>query len=308
MEYSDEQLILLEKIEELQKNENLSQNAVAKKIGISATALSQIKKGTYSANPDGFFEIISAYFDVKKMAESVYSEVDYADTSISRQVCEIVSICQIKGGISVIAGDAGIGKTKGVQKFISDHPTNSFLITINPCLTNIKYLLQEIADKIGANQEHCVNEIWHSIVKKIPDGTVLIFDEAQHLTAKAIEVLRSFSDYFNEKKQTLGICFVGNIETVSRIGGKKAEFAQITNRTKQKKIFRNTDIQREDICRLFPLLTAENKQSEIEFLLQVSRTQQALRGAVNLFSNAYDNENYTYSGLLAMADFMDIKI
>ncbi|MCM1530519.1 MAG: ATP-binding protein [Alistipes sp.] len=145
-------------------------------------------------------------------------------------------------------------------------------------------------------------------MKKLSDGIVLIFDEAQHLTLKDIEVLRSFSDYFNDKGQTLGICFIGNLETVARIGSKKAEFAQIANRTKQRKIYLKSEIQRDDIKKLFPILESENKEKEIDFLFQIAQTQQALRGTVNLFSNAYDNKNYSYNGLVAMAKFMDMDV
>ncbi len=307
MEYTQEQRELLEKVEVLKKEKNLSQNGVAEEIGVSGTALSQIKSGTYRANPQKFFDTLAAYFKVKDKAKLTYSEVEYADTSISSQIYDIISVCQVKGGLAVVAGDAGIGKTKAAQKFVEDNPSNSFLITINPCLTNVKSLLQKIADKIGAAQERSVNELWDSIARKLSDGTVLIFDESQHLTVKTIEVLRSFSDYFNDKDQTLGICFIGNIETVARIGGKKAEFAQIANRTKQKRTYKNTDIQRDDIKKLFPILVEENKEAEIDYLLQVVRSPQALRGTINLFLNAYDNENYTYAGLVAMAKFMGIE-
>ena len=92
------------------------------------------------------------------------------------------------------------------------------------------------------------------------------------------------------------------------MGGKKAEFAQITNRTKQRKIYRNKDIKYEDICKLFPILVEKNMEAEIDFLLRIAHTSQAIRGAVNLFSNAYDNENYTYAGLVAMAEYMDMEI
>ena len=51
----------------------------------------------------------------------------------------------------------------------------------------------------------------------------------------------------------------------------------------------------------------ENMNAEIDFLLQIARTPQALRGAINLFSNAYDNENYTYAGLVAMAKLMGLQ-
>ena len=113
---------------------------------------------------------------------------------------------------------------------------------------------------------------------------MLIFDESQHITTKAIEIFRSLSDYFNDNEQTLGICFIGNLETVTRMGDKKAEFAQIANRTKQRKIYRNTEIQRDDICKLFTILESENMNAEIDFLLRIARTPQALKAAINLES------------------------
>ena len=82
----------------------------------------------------------------------------------------------------------------------------------------------------------------------------MIFDEAQHLPPTTIEVLRSFSDYFADNGQTLGICFVGNPETVDRYSSKRAEFAQIANRTKQKKIYTQEEIKRDDIVKLFPYI------------------------------------------------------
>lgn len=306
--YTEEQQELLEKVEALKKEKNLSQNAVGQLIGVSGTALSQLRNGKYAANPQKIFDTLAGYFGVKEKAKLTYSEVGYAPTSISEQVYATISICQKKGGLAVACGDAGIGKTKAAQKFVSDNPSNSFLITINPCLTNTKSLLKTIADRIGAGQEKSNNELWHSIAGKLSDGKVLIFDEAQHLTVKAIEVLRSFSDYFNDKGQTLGICFIGNAETITRMGGKKAEFAQISNRTKQRKIYRNTEIQRDDICKIFPILEAENMDAEIDFLLRIAHTPQALRGAINLFSNAYDNEDITLKGLIGMARYMDMEV
>ncbi|MDE6797410.1 MAG: AAA family ATPase [Ruminococcus sp.] len=306
--YTDKQKELLEKVEALRKEKQLGQNAVCRLIGVSETVFSQVKNGKYNADPQKFFDTLAGYFDVKERAELTYTEVKYAPTNISKQVYNIIANCQSKGGLSVICGDAGIGKSKAAQKFVSANPSNSFLITINPCLNNAKNLLQAIANRIGATVEKTIDKLWYAIVSKLSDGSVLIFDESQHLTTKEIEILRSFSDHFNDKGQTLGICFIGNAETITRMGGQKAEYAQISNRTKQRKNFSVDDIQREDICKLFPILESKNMNAEIDFLLTVARTPQALRGAINLFSNAYDNENYTYAGLVAMAKFMDIKV
>ncbi|MBQ6169761.1 MAG: AAA family ATPase [Ruminococcus sp.] len=306
--YSQEQNELLAKVEQLQKERSISQNEVGKLIGISGTALSQIKNGKYAADPQKVFDKIAEYFGVKEKAQLTYTELKYVSTSISTQIYDIIGACQVKGGLAVAAGDAGIGKTKAAQKYVEDHPTNSILITVNPCLTNIKSLLKVIADRINAPQEKSRDELWLSVARKLSDGQVLIFDESQHLTLKCIEVLRSFSDYFNDKGQTLGICFIGNLDTVARIGSKKAEFAQIANRTKQKQVYTKEQIRRDDIIKLFPLLEVGNMDKEIDFLHRIARTPQAIRGVINLFSNAYDNEDYSFKGLVAAAKGMNIEV
>lgn len=306
--YTPEQQELLAKVEQLKREKNYSQNKIAKVIGISETALSQVKNGNYPADPQSVFDTIANYFSVKEKARTTYTEIDYAPTYISTQIYNIINVCQVKGGLAVAAGDAGIGKTKAAQKFVKDHPTNSILITVNSCFTSIKSLLKIIANRIGASAERSRDELWFSIVKKLSDGTVLIFDEAQHLTLKDIEVLRSFSDYFNDKGQTLGICFIGNLNTFAQIGSQKAEFAQISNRTKLRMIYSKSQIQREDIIKLLPILEHENMEQEIDFLHKIAQTPQALRGVINIFSNAYDNKNYSYNGLIAAASVANAEV
>lgn len=308
MEYTAHQQELLNKLNDLQKNKNLSQAKLAELVGISSSTISQLRNKKYPADPQQVFSMLEDYFGVKESAELTYSEIDYAPTSISSEIYDIIRICQIKGGLAVACGDAGIGKTKAAHQYVREHPANSVLITVNPCITAIKPLLEVIAERIGASAEKSRDKLWISITGKLSDGMVLIFDEAQHLSYKTIEVLRSFSDYFNDKGQTLGICFIGNTDTVSRLGSKRAEFAQIFNRTKQRKIYSKESIKREDIIKLFPLLESEKMEKEIDLLWKVAKTPQALRGAINLFSNAYDNENYTYQGLIAMMKFMDMQI
>lgn len=290
MEYTEHQQSLLRKLEQLQKDEGLSLSALSARLGISKGALSQLFSGSYQANPQKMFAKLESYFGVKDQTRQTYQESGYADTSISTEIYDIIGVCQIKAA----------------QHFVAEHPNNSVLITLNPCLTSIKSLLRLIADRIGAPMERSRDALWYSIRQKLSDGTVLIFDESQHLPLKTIEVLRSFSDDFADHGQTLGICFIGNLETVTRIGSKKAEFAQIANRTKQKKLYTRSKIQREDIAKLFPMLNG--RQKEIDFLFRIAQTPQAIRGVVNLFSNAYDNEDYSYEGLVAMAKYMDMEV
>lgn len=268
MEYTEQQQALLQKVTALQQEKQLSQNALGKLLGISGTALSQLRNGKYQADPQRMFDILESYFGVKEQTEQTYQEVPYADTSISEEIYDVISVCQIKGGLAVAAGDAGIGKTKAARHYVALHPENSILMTMNPCLINIKAVLNLLADKLNLSPGRSKDALWYAIVQKLKDGMVLIFDEAQHLNLKTIEVLRSFSDYFADRSQ----------------------------------------IQRSDIEKLFPILVQENKELELDFLLQTARTPQALRGAINLFSNAYDNEDYSYAGLVAMAKFMELEV
>lgn len=293
---------IMEKVEKFIQAEG-SQNAACAKMGVSPSVISAVRKGNYTGNTEKIFAKLADYFGVKAQAELTYTEIEYAETYISSQVYKIIRTAQIKGGLAVACGDAGIGKTKAIKKYIADHQ-NSICITVNPCLSSVKAILNMIADRIGVTSEKSRDKLWLGIVGKLKDGMVLIFDESQHLTLKTIEVLRSFSDYFADKGQTLGVVFIGNAETVNKMGIKKAEFAQVLSRTKQTKIYTTANVTREDIKKLFPIIAEQDK--EIDFLLRIAQTRQAVRGAVNLFSNAYDNENISYAGLVAMAKFMEM--
>lgn len=308
IEYTSHQLELLDKLNAYQKENNLTQNQLAMYIGVSRTAISQLRNNNYPSDPQGIFDIIESYLENKEEAALTYKETGYVDTSISSEICNIIRICQIKGGLAVIGGDAGVGKTKAARHFVKEHGTDSVLIHVNPCMSAIRPLLDGIADKIGASMEKTNDKLWRSITARLSDGMVLIFDEAQHLTYKTIEVLRSFSDHFNDMDQTLGICFLGNVDTAGKFGGKRAEFAQISNRTKLRKIYGTDSIKREDISKLFPMLQSQHMEKEIDLLWNVAKAPQAIRGTVNLFSHAYDNRDYSYNGLVAAMKFMDMQI
>ena len=176
MEYTEHQQNLLRKLEQMQKDEGLSLSALSARLGISKGAISQLFSGSYQANPQKMFAKLESYFGVKEQAKQTYQESGYADTSISTEIYDIIGVCQIKGGLAIAAGDAGIGKTKAAQHFVAEHPNNSVLITLNPCLTSIKSLLRLIADRIGAPMERSRDALWYAIRQKLSDGTELIFD------------------------------------------------------------------------------------------------------------------------------------
>ena len=304
-EFTARQQWAMDKFYELAKNLN-SANKAGEQVGVSGATISAIKSGKYGADPTNQLEKLIAYFETKEEAAETFQSSGYVKTSISSNVYETIRNCQLKGGLAIACGDAGVGKTQAAKQYAKDYSSNCIYISVNPCIKSPKSVLKLIGNNFNISASS-LDELWLAIASKLSDGMVIIIDEAQHLGIRTIETLRSFCDWFDSKGQTLGICFVGNQETVTRLGGRqKAEFAQIRNRTKQTKIFTVNQITKRDMELLFPALIGKN--TELEFLWKISHSPQAIRGAMNLYSNAFDNGNTTYKGLLAMAKFMELEV
>lgn len=296
---------VLEQFEQLAKVEG-SQNKACQKVGVSSAIVSGIRSGSYNGDAEKYIQKLEDYFSVKEEAVDGYVNTGYVETSISKKVYDYIRNAQIKGGLIALSGDAGIGKTQAIRKYVHDHPYDSIWITANPCLNSVKPVLKALCRSLNVIAR-TNDDMYIGIMDKLRDGMVLIFDEAQHLHLKTIEVLRGFSDYFADNGMTLGIMFIGNVETINKFGGKQeAVFHQISNRTKQKPVLKASDIAREDIQLLFPEIAEQ--EASIEFLWGVAQSAQAMRGATNLYSNAFDNGDTSYEGLVAMAKHMEMRL
>ncbi len=285
-----------------------SQNKAAKQIGISGGIISSLISGSYRGDVDAQFEKLIDYFKLKQEASEKVVAIDseYVPTSISEQVQGYIRNCQMRGGLLAISGDAGIGKTRAIRKYAKENASSVIWITANPCLNTVKPILRAISKQLNVSAR-TNDDMYQSILDKLRDGMVIVIDEAQHLSIKVIETLRGFSDHYSDRGQTLGICFIGNSTTISKFGGKQdAVFEQIANRTLQKPIFTTHDVKLSDMRLLFPLVA--DREMELEFLLGVAQSKQAIRGAMNLFSNACDNGDVSYNGLVHMAKHMNMNL
>ena len=136
-----------------------------------------------------------------------------------------------------------------------------------------------IAAQLGV-RERVARRLTAEIVDRLKgSGRVLIVDEAQHLTVRALNHLRCISD-----ESGVGIALVGNEEVYSKLRGSgKADFAQLCSRVGMRKQVQTRDIKMEDIRSIFGRY--ELDEGVLKLLGGVANTPYGLRGAVNVYVN-----------------------
>lgn len=310
MQYSEEtRKLILEKLDAF-ASEQGSMSKASALVGVSSAVISGLKSGKYKGDADRQFEILDKYFSAKEDAEDVTmsyaEETGYMPTSISEEICAVIKNCQLNGGLAAVSGHAGIGKTMAVTKFAKENPSLSKVITVTACTKSIKSVLKQLCEKFSIGK-CAADEMWFRLVGKMSDKMVLIFDEAQHLPLKTIEMLRSFSDYFHSQGQTLGIVFVGNLEVAENFNGnRRADYAQIVNRTRLNRRYYTEDVTENDAKMLFPRFCGDDMK--MGFMLGVCRSSLGIRGARVFYENALDANISTYDELIELSKKLSLKI
>lgn len=309
-----------EQLEQFLKEENLSQSKAAPILGISQGVLSQYRRSVYEKGDiEEVEKKLQEFFRIRKEKVANYQKAEtfkgnladgYVPTSISENAYKLIRYCQLEKGIVVIDGDAGIGKTKAAAKFLRDNPTTAVYVKASPSTSSTRALLKLIAKALKLPENMRTEDMSNAIQEKLRQtDKVIIIDEAQNLKFLALEEIRGWvdEDIFTGKPG-IGIVLIGNVEVYNKMLGKQeAIFAQQFNRTRLHGRYRTSDILKTDIEKLFPVLQEKGMQKEIDYLHSISHSKWGIRGMVNVFNNAVNNEDISLKGLEKMANTMGIR-
>lgn len=307
---------IMNQLEAWLRETGISQAKAAPMIGLSQTALSQYRRKTYQGDVEAvekkleeFFRATSEQSEKAQKAAPYRSATDYIPTSISEDVYKLIRYCQLEKGMVIAHGDAGIGKTKGAEKFIRENPAASIYIQATPSSGTLTNIMRLIARALRIPERRNKLELLLAIRDKL-EGTnkVIIIDEAQHLKLSALEEIRTLSDPNGITGQKgIGICLIGNTEVYSRMVGKQeARFAQLFSRIRMNRYYSTHKVTRDDIRMLFPALSGRKK--ELDFLWGIGQSKWGIRGSVNVYNNAVNNEDISYDGLYGLARSMGIGL
>lgn len=309
---------LQKKLEDYLEAEGLSQAKAAPILGISAAVLSQYRRSVYDKGDIGevekkleeFFRIKEEQGQNSRKAEPFRANLQgYIPTSISEAAYKLIRYCQLEKGIVVIDGDAGIGKPSSCQ-VPSGQPIHHGIPEGGPQHWDVKKPVEDDREALKLPENQRTEDLSFAIQDKLKEtDKIIIIDEAQNLKFMALEEIRGWVDEDPlTGKPGIGIVLIGNVEVYNKmLGRQEAIFSQQFNRTRLHGRYRTTDIKREDVVKLLPALEERRMTKEIDYLHSISRSKWGIRGMVNVFRNAVNDEDVSMAGLERVAGTMGIR-
>ena len=191
---------------------------VAKQAGVAYGTFSSWMGGTYAGRTERVAEAAQRWLDGRAARAATRVALppvpEFIVTRSAEAFFGLLSHAQHMPDLVVITGGAGVGKTTACEAFKARSP-NVWIATMEPCLSTVRMLLDALTEALEIAEKYSAQRISAAIVRKLKGtGGLLIVDEAQHLSAQALDQLRTIHD-----KAGVGVALVGNETVFSRFGG-----------------------------------------------------------------------------------------
>lgn len=222
---------LVAQVEQVMGAERLSQAAAAQLAGVHKTRFNQWLKGRYSGDTRKIEANVRRWLESRRSAEALNATLpaapEWVETPSARAVLSALSFAQMAEAVSVIYGGAGVGKTLALTQYRQQAP-NVWVVTATPAASAPGSILARIAQVLGIRASGAVHVVEASIIERLRDTRgLLVIDEAQHLTSRALDAVRSLHDAAG-----VGLALVGNEVVYAQLtgGSRSVGFAQLFSR------------------------------------------------------------------------------
>ena len=195
---------IIESLEAYMEHHGMSANEVAKKTGINASYISNMRSGNFTVTSGtNQVEIADKYFETIANLTGYKLVTVYGQTVATPQLKRIIASLEgakEMGYTAVLIGETGSGKTFAVDIFARSYPLDCFVITVGS-QDNMGDLLEKITDKIGITTEKTKSRTVRAITRKLKgmrnDGLrpMLIFDESEYMKQPALCNMKEMYDH-----------------------------------------------------------------------------------------------------------------
>lgn len=216
--------------------EDLSWKALSRSSGIPASTLGLFASSTYSGNnakvAENIFRHRQKLVSQRSLKGKLPKAPAYYQTPTSEKIIGVLSWAQ-RGRIVLVPMAAGLGKTMTAEHYKACN-SNVYLCTCSPATASVHSLQRAVLMALGSiNLVGSMQVLSSRIIDLLKDKTdaLLILDEAQHLTTRALEEVRGWHD-----ASKVGVALMGNESILPRIEGanRSSEFAQLFSRIANK--------------------------------------------------------------------------
>ncbi len=179
-----------------EKQTGISQNDLAKAIGISSSYLTHLKNSNYDAIPAGEGRT-TTFSDAMAKKISVYLKIDTEIWQIENYAMMFNALVECKKHKEhrIIDGLKGSGKTFTARMFKKQFPSETYIVTADDDMSP-KAFLEELAGQMGITVSGSKRVIRKAIEAKIMSqkNTIIIVDEAENLKAGSYGAIKALYD------------------------------------------------------------------------------------------------------------------
>lgn len=216
----DEILDLADRLKSHKERQSLSWNDLARLTGVPTSTISAWVAAKYNnGKMEGTGEIAGkvyrffAALEEKTALEAAMPvEPDFQMTASSRRMMTVMAIAHL-GDMGLISTPPGVGKTAAIRQYAATRG-QVFVSTASPSTRGVNTMLISILASLGEKDAKGTPQALSARVRaRVRDaGALIVVDEAQHLSAQALDELRSIHD-----ESDCGVVLVGDETLVSNL-------------------------------------------------------------------------------------------
>lgn len=221
-----------ERVKALLDGKTVTQADVAKKAGISGSAVSRWLDHKYEGDNAAVEKSLRIYLASReRQADFLVPEFPtYVKTRVGERILTAMTYAHMASDLVLVYGAPGLGKTIALRQY-AGRRNNVWVVRASPSTSNAGGILEEIGLALGLKGTDISGRASRMqrriIFQMLGTAGLLVVDEAQHLKLVALETLRALHD-----EAGIGLVLCGNEEVYSRLNGgaRTAVFAQLFSR------------------------------------------------------------------------------
>lgn len=189
----------------------MTADGVGRELNCSPTVASQLRSRTYQGRVAAFCQAMIRAIERWDARQMLEMEVPFVRTSVAEKVLSALYMTHVRGGITIILGPAGVGKSRAVEAYVAENPDVIHFLA-GPS-SSPKPLLSRLASHIGISAAGVQYDLRQELAEKLRGtGRLLVIDECDWLPESSMQHTRLIQD-----QSGIGLVFVATAAYVNNL-------------------------------------------------------------------------------------------